>query len=79
MKYFDAWFGAHQKIDRVARNHLADIFEGRGYYFPKTWQILKFEGLNGPDGIKRKTPGQDELWHYYDPKNPADSKMKRTF
>lgn len=75
MKYFDAWFGAHQKIDRVARRHLADIFQGRGYHFPKTWEILKFEGLNGPDGIKRKTPAKDELWHYYNPHDPADGQI----
>lgn len=70
MKWFDAWFGAHQKIDRVARRCLTDIFEGRGYYFPSAWQVLKFEGQNGPDGIKRKAPAQDEPWHFYDPKNP---------
>ena len=75
MKWFDAWFGAHQKIDRVARHHLTDIFEGRGYHFPKTMEILKFEGANGPDGIKRKTPGQDELWHYYNPYDSADDKI----
>lgn len=75
LKWFDAWFGAHQKIDRVARAHLATVFEGRGYYFPSAWQVLKFEGQNGPDGIKRKSPGQDEPWHYYDPKNPKDDRV----
>jgi len=75
LKYFDAWFGAHQKIDRVARRHVSAIFEGYGYYFPKSYQILKFEGQNGPDAIKRKSPAQDEPWHYYNPRDPLDTKL----
>jgi hypothetical protein len=74
-KWFDAWFGAHQKIDRVARRHLALAFQGRGYYFPTIWQILKFEGQNGPDGIKRKSPAQDEPWHFYDPTDENDTRL----
>jgi hypothetical protein len=31
--------------------------------------ILHFEGNNGPDGIKRKSPSIDEPWHHI---NPAD-------
>lgn len=31
-----------------------------------------FEGKNGPDGIKSKSPAQDEPWHYYDPTDPRD-------
>jgi hypothetical protein len=75
LKWFDAWFGAHQKIDRVARHHLAAVFEGRGYYFPSSWQILKFEGQNGPDGIKRKAPAQDEPWHFFDPTDTDDVRL----
>jgi hypothetical protein len=75
LKYFDAWFGAHQKIDRVSRKHIASIFEGYGYYFPRVREITKFEGLNGPDGIKRKAPAQDELWHFYDPSDPSDGRL----
>lgn len=75
MKWFDAWFGAHQKIDRVSRRHLARIFEGEGYYFPSTLQVLNFEGPNGPDGIKRKAPAQDEPWHFYDPEDPDDKQL----
>lgn len=75
MKWFDAWFGAHQKIDRVARRHLSDIFEGHGYYFPTSRQILSFEGQNGPDGIKRKSPAQDEPWHFYDPLDTDDTRL----
>ncbi len=78
LKWFDAWFGAHQKIDRVARKHLADVFEGRGYYFPSVWEILKFEGQNGPDGIKRKSPAQDEPWHYFDPTDENDMRLRKS-
>ena len=75
LKWFDAWFGAHQKIDRVARRHLAEVFGRKSYYFPSSWQILKFEGQNGPDGIKRKSPAQDEPWHFYDPEDRDDVRL----
>ena len=71
MRHFDAWFGAHQKIDRVAREHLESLLT-KGQVFPSRKQIIRFEGMDGPDGIKRKTPGQDEPWHYIDPTNEAD-------
>ncbi len=63
--------GAHQKIDRVARRHLKRIVSHE-QYFPSITEILHFEGLNGPDGIKRKSPAKDEPWHYIDPTNPDD-------
>lgn len=63
--------GAHQKIDRVARRHLKRIVS-HDRYFPTISEILHFEGLNGPDGIKRKSPAKDEPWHYIDPTNPDD-------
>lgn len=58
--------GAHQKIDRVARRHLARLTSD-SVPFPTTRSILRFEGKNGPDGIKRKSPAQNEPWHYYSP------------
>lgn len=62
--------GAHQKFDRVARRFVVALRpEAR---FPETKAILGFEGNNGPDGIKRKSPGVDEPWHYWDPSNPED-------
>jgi hypothetical protein len=64
-------FGAHQKLDRVARRHLDRLIPNK-HLFPPIRQILQFEGKNGPDGIKRKSPGHDEPWHYYDPYNEAD-------
>jgi hypothetical protein len=36
---------------------------------------LHFEGNNGPDGIKRKSPSVDEPWHYIDPENPDDTAL----
>ncbi len=66
--------GAHQKIDRVARRHLSKILPDDNL-FPSFRRILQFEGRNGPDGIKRKSPAQDEPWHFYSPFNDDDSKI----
>jgi len=64
--------GTHQKIDRVARRHLSRHIAD-GVDFPKVRQILHFEGKNGPDGIKRKSPAKDEPWHYIDPTDSNDN------
>lgn len=63
--------GVHQKIDRIAHRHLKPRVPG-GLHFPTGSEILHFEGLNGPDGIKRKSPAKDEPWHYIDPKKSND-------
>lgn len=63
--------GVHQKIDRVAHRHIRSIIAKRTH-FPAIYDILHFEGLNGPDGIKRKSPGKDEPWHYVDPNDAND-------
>lgn len=73
-KYFDAWFGAHQKIDRVARRNLAELIK-RSDSFPTNKAIRKFEGVNGPDGIKVKALTDQEPWHFYDPFDPSDKKI----
>lgn len=65
--------GAHQKIDRVARVALEKALPDT--LFPSIREILHFEGKNGPDGIKRKSPSKDELWHYIDPLNPNDTAL----
>ena len=65
------FIGVHQKIDRVARRHLRAM-PGVGAGFPGIREILHFEGDNGPDGIKRKSPSQDEPWHYIDPSRSDD-------
>jgi hypothetical protein len=58
--------GAHQKIDRLARTSLQSLMQDKRV-FPSAKQILHFEGMNGPDGIKRKSPAKDEPWHFYFP------------
>lgn len=63
--------GAHQKIDRVAYAHLRKIIPMKG--FPSLRQVLHFEGKNGPDGIKRKSPARDEPWHFYNPFDDEDT------
>ena len=66
--------GAHQKIDRIARRHLA-LLTGSDNHFPNIKNILHFEGKNGPDGIKRKSPARDEPWHYYSPFDDGDKSL----
>lgn len=66
--------GVHQKIDRVARRHF-NSHAPQDVTFPGLKEILYFEGKNGPDGIKRKSPAKDEPWHYIDPNNPNDVKL----
>lgn len=63
--------GVHQRIDRIARRHLSELGVARDA-FPLSKQILHFEGNNGPDGVKRKSPSVDEPWHYIDPKKMHD-------
>ncbi len=58
------FFGVHQKIDKSARAEFRRIFRGREGDFPKIKEILHFEGDKGPDGIKRKSPGEDEEQHH---------------
>lgn len=58
--------GAHQRIDRVAKKHLIHHI-GHKTFFPTIKTILHFEGRNGPDGIKTKSPGIDEPWHFINP------------
>lgn len=70
-KYSGRIVGAHQKFDSVARRHLAKIITDNDN-FPKIRSILVFEGKNGPDGIKRKSPAKDEPWHYFNPFDDND-------
>ena len=43
--------------------------------FPTNKAIRKFEGINGPDGIKIKALAREEPWHFYDPFDPNDKKI----
>ena len=65
--------GVHQKINRAAHKSLK--LSAKDSFFPSIKQINHFEGRNGPDGIKSKSTGQDEPWHFYDPYNPDDTAL----
>ncbi len=65
--------GAHQKIDRIARKHLEDLIPGSS--FPLISDILHFEGDNGPDSIKRKSPAINEPWHFIQPFDNKDTQL----
>lgn len=66
--------GVHQRIDRVAKKHLIHHI-GREPFFPTIKTILHFEGKNGPDGIKSKSPSVDEPWHFISPNATANDPM----
>ncbi len=67
--------GAHQKIDRLARTALQRYTPEQSHRFPGIKAVLHFEGVNGPDAIKRKSPAKDEPWHYYAPFDPTDTEL----
>ncbi len=69
--------GAHQRIDRVAKRHLIHRI-GHSVFFPSIKTILHFEGKNGPDGIKSKSPSVDEPWHFINPETNADDPLVKT-
>ena len=70
-KYSGTVTGAHQRIDRIARKKLETLIHD-GPIFPSIKDILYFEGNNGPDSVKRKSPSIDEPWHYIDPDKEHD-------
>lgn len=72
-RYSGRLIGAHQKIDQVARRHLKELLAPQAS-FPGIRAILHFEGRNGPDGIKLKSPSKNEPWHFFDPLKDEDSK-----
>jgi hypothetical protein len=59
--------GIHQKFNSAAFRVMAPYL--RAGSFPNIKQINHFEGLNGPDGLKVKSPGVNEPNHLYDPIN----------
>lgn len=76
-RYSGRVLGAHQKIDRLSRQHLSPLLHGFKGKFPSSREILGFEGRNGPDGIKRKSPAQNEPWHYINPFDETDGMLCR--
>lgn len=60
--------GTHQKLDKAARQLLGrNLLVGKN--FPTITEILRFEGMQGPDGLKRKSPGVDEPEHFIIPED----------
>lgn len=57
--------GVHQRFD-VAAYRMIEEFLPIGA-FPTIKDIIHFEGYNGPDGLKIKSPGVNEPSHLYDP------------
>lgn len=72
-RYSGHVLGAHQRIDRMARRQLRQLAPHAR--FPSIKAILQFEGDNGPDGIKRKSPAKDEPWHYIQPFDESDTQL----
>lgn len=66
--------GVHQRIDRIAKRMLVHHV-GHKQFFPSIKSILHFEGKNGPDGIKSKSPSVDEPWHFISPAAGADDPL----
>jgi hypothetical protein len=66
--------GAHQKLDRLAHASLRKLLKNPAV-FPSISHVLHFEGVNGPDAIKRKSPAKDEPWHYYSPFDDDDNRL----
>lgn len=58
------YIGTHQRIDLAARHVLAKAIS-EDQYFPTGKEIIYFEGTRGPDGLKRKSPGEDEPSHMW--------------
>lgn len=54
--------GSHQKFDKSAYRSLQPLIDSQ--YFPSRAQILNFEGMGGPDGLKFKGKNYraDHLW-----------------
>ena len=55
--------GTHQKIDKAAHRVLMKNLP-KNTFFPSAKEIIYFEGMRGPDGLKRKSPGIDEPSHF---------------
>ena len=58
--------GTHQKLDKIAYKIVSKCVH-ENVKFPTISQILLFEGMGGPDGLKRKSPGKDEPMHFIIP------------
>ena len=66
-KHSGELIGTHQKLDKSARWLLNKHLPIAQKKFPSIDEILYFEGIRGPDGLKRKSPGVDEPEHFIQP------------
>ena len=66
-KHSGELIGTHQKLDKSARWLLNKHLPISQKKFPSIDEILYFEGIRGPDGLKRKSPGVDEPEHFIQP------------
>lgn len=57
--------GVHQRFDNAAYHMIHPHLKSA--VFPGTKRIGHFEGINGPDGVKVKSPGVQDPSHMYDP------------
>lgn len=69
--------GTHQRLDQAARKALTHYLP-RGKYFPASKEIVHFEGIRGPDGLKRKSPGVDEPSHMLVPDDSTNFNLADT-
>lgn len=67
--------GTHQQLDQIARKVLTRYLP-KGKYFPTSKEILHFEGARGPDGLKRKSPDDDDPSHMFDDEHKEDLKRQ---
>ncbi len=64
-KFSGRIIGTHQQLDRAARQILTRYLPPQ-CNFPTAREITYFEGMRGPDGLKRKSPGVDDPSHMLD-------------
>lgn len=67
--------GTHQKLDFAAREVIERYLPAE-INFPSAKEILEFEGVKGPDALKRKSPGEDEPMHFILPDQDDGKLMK---
>ena len=66
--------GTHQRLDRATRAWFGKLVPDVD--FPTSKEIIHFEGMRGPDGLKRKSPGSDEPMHFIIPDHDDGKLMK---
>ena len=57
--------GVHQRFNAAAYHIIHDQLQSGA--FPGLKRLHHFEGINGPDGVKVKSPGVQDPSHMYDP------------